>query len=129
MREVKNTETGKVRLVPDATAEEIRKGKHFARQGWVIVEHAEPPYPVLKFQEAKKAEQITEIKEPVMVVEIDEKPSCCKQAENISALTVNVLRQRIGEFSKAQLEQLVNDPRKSVSELAKKTLDNGQYCC
>ena len=127
MREVRNVNTGRVRLVPDATAQAIRSEKWLIKQGWVVVEHKAPPHEVIKFQEAQ---QVTEI--------LPEKPycqsnaECCKTEpkevitevkEPVNMLTSKQVAAMINEFTNEELTILAGDPRKSVSGLAKKKLN------
>lgn len=130
MREVKNTETGKVRLVPDATAEEIRKGKYLAKQGWEVVERTEPPFEVVQFQETKKVCQVkpesVKVTAPIEVVAEPVPEKVVEVASELfdsSKMTVRQIQRGINEFTPEQLQVLAGDSRKSVSDLAKKLLN------
>lgn len=130
--EVRNQLTGKVRLVPERTAEEIRKGKHFKQQGWVVVERSEPPYEVIQFQETAKVKQVTEIKEPSVKTP---EPAQAEPAQpivnqetpayDIRRMAVKHIAQRLNDFSEEELKILSDDPRKSVQELIKRRLKDG----
>lgn len=133
MREVRNVNTGRVKLVPHNVAEAVRKQKHFIKQGWVIVEHSEPPYEVIQFQESKKAEPPVIVKPVIIeppVVSITDTGLKVVTSDpgqfDSQKLTVKRVAQRLNEFSRDELMALAADPRKSVAELANRRLSNWQ---
>lgn len=123
MQEIRNKETGQVRLVPEGTANAVRTEKWLIKQGWLVVEHAPTPNEVIKFQEAKAPEPEPEI---FQCCKNDE--PCCKdtqQTSKVQQLTVKQVTAMINEFTEDELKILAGDPRKSVSGLANKKLQNG----
>jgi hypothetical protein len=120
MIEIRNKNTGQVRLVPAETAKAVREQKWLIKQGWEVVEHRPPPYEVIQFQENKEGTVKVLTPEPI----VNTSPTVTTTADlikqDLSTLSVKKIAAQIQEFTQEELKILVDDPRKSVSQMAKK---------
>lgn len=132
MREIRNTNTGQVRLVPEGTADAVRTEKWLIKQGWVVVEHKATPNEVIHFQAAKvqEAQQVAQQAAGEAPCEksckqkgLDEKNLILEQhKQSLRALSVKKIAQNIANMSQEDIRILIEDPRKTVVELAERWL-------